>query len=177
MKTKPIKIYLLLVILLSSQGLVLGVSKMDPHPVTPISKPPYSSHHLKLMGSWIKDGRITLPSLQRINTENFIKFMRRLDQKQSPLPPVSIEPHPDAELRDELIMNLRRIEQKVINGELPKEALEAIKKILETGAKGENLPDLAKLMGDQAALAEDLYSFGSDSSDSSSTVPDFNTYA
>jgi hypothetical protein len=94
--------------------------------VTPISKPPYSSAHKKLVKSWIKDGRITLPSLQRINTENYIKFMTRLDKKESSPSHDSTEPLSDVELKDELIENLRRIEQKIIKGELPEQALQGI---------------------------------------------------
>jgi hypothetical protein len=103
--------------------------------------------------------------------------MTRLDKKKSSPRPDSTELHPDVELKDELIANLRRIEQKVINGELPEQALQVIMKSLEIEGIAENLPHLAKLIRDHAESAEDLYSFGSDSPDSTSTVPDFNNGA
>ena len=176
-KTNPIKNYLLLVILLSSQALVLGIPEEVPRPANPISKPPYSSSHKKLVKSWIKDGRITLPSLQRINTENLVKPNLGLDQRHPAVPADCSEPRTDEELRNELVTNLRGIELKVIRGELPKEALEVMRKTLETKSTTENLPDLAKLVRDQAASASYLYSFEPDSSDPTKTVPDLTTHA
>ena len=49
--------------------------------------------------------------------------MTRLDKKESSPSHDSTEPLSDVELKDELIENVRRIEQKIINGELPEQAL------------------------------------------------------
>ncbi len=52
--------------------------------------------------------------------------MTRLDKKESSPSPDSTEPLSAVELKDELTENLRRIEKKVINGELPEQALQGI---------------------------------------------------
>ncbi len=103
--------------------------------------------------------------------------MTRLDKKESSPDPGYTEPHTDLELKEELMANMQRIEQKVINGELTEQELLVMKKSLEIGGIGESQPDLAKLVRNLVEKAEDFYSFGSDSPYSTSTFPDLNTGA